>query len=435
MSSFNIAEHVIDGQYVREYHHATTTPDAPLKLCIKQYSPKNNPEPQPGDATLIAAHGTGFPKELYEPLWEELLARLNQAGTRVRSIWIADAANQNASGILNENNLGSDRKLPIGILLPPLHRQCQPSRLANTPPASSFDHSRDLLHMINHFREQMPRPLIGVGHSLGAVQMIFTSLIHPRLFTSLILLEPYIIEQLLSGDGSAVLAMSAKRRDVFRSRAEATEQYRKVLKAWDPRVFDLWARYGYRDLPTAIHPTVPKAIAHSTDPADVPVTLATTKHQETLMYARLNLNRHVELGVPAGQTHLGQQVCRSEHLLSSKLVPFLRPTVLYVSGAGSPLCKAGVHARAAKRTGTQWGGSGGVEYERVEHVLVPKAGHTLPLEKVADTAAVMGPWIAKEVERFGADEQRLQEGWEKLSLKEKRLLGRFGGRSLTIFPG
>jgi hypothetical protein len=36
--------------------------------------------------------------------------------------------------------------------------------------ASWIDHSRDVLHMINHFRDEMPRPLMGFGHSLGAVQ-------------------------------------------------------------------------------------------------------------------------------------------------------------------------------------------------------------------------------------------------------------------------
>ena len=37
--------------------------------------------------------------------------------------------------------------------------------------ASSFDGSRDMLHMINHFRDEMPRPLMGVGHSLGGTQL------------------------------------------------------------------------------------------------------------------------------------------------------------------------------------------------------------------------------------------------------------------------
>ena len=35
------------------------------------------------------------------------------------------------------------------------------------PLASWADHPRDLLHIINHFRKEMPRPLVGIGHSMG----------------------------------------------------------------------------------------------------------------------------------------------------------------------------------------------------------------------------------------------------------------------------
>jgi hypothetical protein len=49
-------------------------------------------------------------KELYEPLWEELHARSKVNGFRIRSIWITDVAQQGASGVLNEQLLGNDRK-------------------------------------------------------------------------------------------------------------------------------------------------------------------------------------------------------------------------------------------------------------------------------------------------------------------------------------
>lgn len=39
------------------------------------------------------------------------------------------------------------------------------------PPASSHDHSRDLIHLVNHFRDEMPRPIMGIGHSLGCEQL------------------------------------------------------------------------------------------------------------------------------------------------------------------------------------------------------------------------------------------------------------------------
>ncbi|OCK94619.1 uncharacterized protein K441DRAFT_519356, partial [Cenococcum geophilum 1.58] len=58
---------------------------------------------------------------------------------------VADMAHQGASGVANEHLLGDD--------------------------PSCFDHSRGLLHMVNHFRHQMPRPIIGVTHRMGFAQL------------------------------------------------------------------------------------------------------------------------------------------------------------------------------------------------------------------------------------------------------------------------
>ncbi|CAI7637249.1 unnamed protein product [Penicillium viridicatum] len=421
---FHITDHVIKGQYIREYPRATATPDVSLKLCIKQYTPVDNPNPQPGDVTIVAAHGTGFPKELYEPLWEELLCRTKQDGVRIRAIWIADAANQGASGILNEQHLGND--------------------------PSSYDHSRDLIHMINHFRDQMPRPIVGVGHSLGATQLLFASLFHPRLFSSLILIEPYMTDDVFGGGGPQLLTMSTRKRDVWPSREAAAEKSRKMVRAWDPRVRRLWSEFGYRDLPTAIHST-------TTDGAN-PVTLATTKHQETMMYTRLNPHRHTQLGLSGHQPQAGpiepspphdpltvpdmlgalvpgQRAYRPEPILAYKLVPYLRPSVLYLSGSHSPLCRAGSHANAAKRTGTGFGGSGGMLSGRVRHVVIEQAGHTLPQEKVASTVQALGPWIHQEMQHWQQDEARMANGWEGLTVREKSTFPREWVEIIDNLPG
>lgn len=50
-------------------------------------------------------------KELYEPLWDDLYKHLASQNRRIRSIWIADVAQQGQSGILNEAILGHDREL------------------------------------------------------------------------------------------------------------------------------------------------------------------------------------------------------------------------------------------------------------------------------------------------------------------------------------
>ena len=74
----------------------------------------------------------------------------------MRNIWIADVANHGKSGIVNEGKLGNIAGLysstPRKALIIVLGKAC------------STDHARDLLHLINHFRKDMPRPLVGIGH-------------------------------------------------------------------------------------------------------------------------------------------------------------------------------------------------------------------------------------------------------------------------------
>ena len=68
-------EHKVPCQYIREYPRAlANTQEDVLHLAVKQYVPVDNPNPQPGDITIIGAHANGFPKELYEPLWDDLLS-------------------------------------------------------------------------------------------------------------------------------------------------------------------------------------------------------------------------------------------------------------------------------------------------------------------------------------------------------------------------
>lgn len=60
---FHIHEHIIPCQHVREYPRATRgKQEDVLYLHVKQYCPQDNPNPQPGDATIIAAHANGFVK-------------------------------------------------------------------------------------------------------------------------------------------------------------------------------------------------------------------------------------------------------------------------------------------------------------------------------------------------------------------------------------
>ncbi|CEJ61574.1 hypothetical protein PMG11_10104 [Penicillium brasilianum] len=384
-SPFLITEHVIDSQHVREYPRATRTGDDALKLMVKQYTPKSNPHPQPGDLTIIGAHGSGFPKELYEPIWEGVLSQLSDKGIRVRSIWIADIANQAASGVLNGEYLGND--------------------------PSWFDHARDLLYMINHFKRDMPRPIVGIGHSLGAGQLVLLSMMHPRLLTSLVLIEPVIEKDVYTGKGPIFVKLSLDKKDTWESREKAASHFKKQFKTWDPKVLERWLQYGLRSLPDS----------------DA-VTLTTSRSQEVMYYMRPNFDNRKRLSSKndpsamsdhdpcfhadiIGPAHAVYPFYRNEPILLWHLLRHVRPSVLYLFGDRSPVSTPDLREEKLTRTGTCIGGSGGWKNHRVKEITIPRTGHQLPFENVSRICEETAGWLKQEVVRWSEDEARILEGW------------------------
>lgn len=63
MSHFRVIEHTARCQHIRERRGATELDQAnKLRLAVKQYVPRSNLTPAPGDVTFIGAHANGFPK-------------------------------------------------------------------------------------------------------------------------------------------------------------------------------------------------------------------------------------------------------------------------------------------------------------------------------------------------------------------------------------
>ncbi|THX72932.1 putative toxin biosynthesis protein [Aureobasidium pullulans] len=212
-SSFKVVEHHTPCQSIREYPQATSTyQEEVLHLSAKQYIPLNR-TPQEGDVTILAAHASAFPKELYEPLWEDLLKQSKKAGYGIRSIWMADVANQGASYVLNEGKTGND--------------------------PNYADHARDLLCLINTHRSEFTRPIIGVGHSMGTISLSLLAQMHPRLLTSIVMLDAIIVHKPLPA-WVPMTRMPSFRRDLWPSRQTAEAAFRKnvLLKPFDPRVVD-----------------------------------------------------------------------------------------------------------------------------------------------------------------------------------------------------
>ncbi|GKZ84319.1 hypothetical protein AnigIFM56816_009641 [Aspergillus niger] len=405
--NFNVTEHAVPGCHIREYPGSTVHQEDILNLHVKQYTPKNQAEPVPADAiTIIAAHGAALPKELYEPLWDELL---NQAtGFHIRSIWVADCASMNTSGVLNEDKLSMD--------------------------CSWMDHARDLFLMINHFRDQMPRPLVGIGHSMGGNIITNLAFLHPRLFTTILLVDPVIqLSPPAMGFGTdppGAPNYTLRRSDVWPSREAAVQANRKFMHGWDPRCVELMAEHGFRELPTRLYPDVEAVKAKfgtTTNNNTTPVTLTTTKHQDLLGQIRQNFSArnpttgvieiprdtHADLDPAAAFIPLYRPEPRSTFFR----LPTLRPSCLWVVG-GSTYLNLDEMRLAIQRCGTGVGGSGGLSEGRVKEVTLPGLGHLMPFQEVKAVVDPCAAWLRLEMDRF----RRVEREWEEAQKGKSHLV-------------
>ena len=392
-SVFRVQEHTIPCQYIREYPGATLEDqEDDLFLHIKQYVPLDQSNSQATAITIIGAHANGFPKELYEPLWDDLSRALRKQGLAIKGIWIADVAHQGMSGVLNEDKLGND--------------------------PSWNDHPRDLLYMINHFRKEMSRPLVGVGHSMGGLHLVKLAYLHPRLMASLVLIDPVIHAAFPSSPDRwrfAIPQASAFRRDHWPTRAEAALSFKKskFYQSWDPRVLDLWFKYGLRSLPTVVSPK---------ENDEGPVTLMTTKHQEVFTFLRPNFDGVDANGKPTvnRRTHpdLDSEApdvypfYRPETSAVLSDLPRLRPGALYIFGEQSQMSTPDSRKQKMELTGTGVGGSGGAQADRVREVVIEDVGHLIPMEAVTRCAAAAAEWLTSDIKHWRGEEAELKREWE-----------------------
>ncbi|KAJ5722819.1 toxin biosynthesis protein-like protein [Penicillium malachiteum] len=386
---FTVIEHVVPGCYIREYPGSTVHQEDILKLHVKQYTPKNQSLPLPSDAvTLIAAHGVGLPKELYEPLWDELLEQA--AGFQIRSIWVADCASMGMSGIMNDDKLSLD--------------------------CSWMDHARDLFLIINHFHDQMPRPLVGIGHSFGGNIITNLAYMHPRLFTTVALIDPVI--QLtpppmgFGSDPPSAINWTLRRDDIWPSREAALRANRSLLHGWDPRCIARMAEVGFRELPTQLYPDV-EAEKARLKTTETPVTLTTTKYQDLIgsirenfdgrdpVTGRIVVNRdtHADMDPLAAFIPMYRPEPRSTFLR----LPDLRPSCLWLLAADTYMNLDEIR-EGIKVCGTGVGGSGGGE--KVREVTLPGLGHLMPFQEVKKVAEPVVAWLRGEMKEYRVKEKQ-----------------------------
>ncbi|KAF9498343.1 hypothetical protein BDN71DRAFT_1443681 [Pleurotus eryngii] len=198
--------------------------------------------------TLIFLHSTSFHKETWEPTLTHLfhlLAGSSRVG-KIREAWALDCPNHGEAAALNE-----------AVFNRPEYRQsftCEKyAQAAHRFLTAGPQHGAKI--------DFQRRNLVGIGHSLGGVAMSALQGLEPRLpFSSIIIVEP-----MLSPDGRhhlerlrKVLVKSAKeRRHVWPDRESARQYLEERMELskrqkWDPRVIDLFVKYGLRSHPDGI---------------------------------------------------------------------------------------------------------------------------------------------------------------------------------------
>ncbi|RKP10946.1 Alpha/Beta hydrolase protein [Thamnocephalis sphaerospora] len=201
--------------------------------------------------TLVVAHATGLCKEVYAPLLEQLKTVQGDA-------FALDSRNHGDSGTANLELLES----------------------GHATAESFLDNARDILALIDALKLTAKRPLIGMGHSVGAAGMLFAEIMRPNTFDAIVAIDPIIstvdLDKVAQGvaapDGSAtgldVAHTVINRKATWKSRDEARAHLagRGMYTGWCPQAMDAFLNYGLRDLEDGAGVTLkctPKQEAHS----------------------------------------------------------------------------------------------------------------------------------------------------------------------------
>ncbi|KAI0267395.1 Alpha/beta hydrolase fold-1 [Gloeopeniophorella convolvens] len=237
-------------------------PDFPLLVAVKRYWVTGFESTDPDAVTLILAHATSSHKENWEPVLEDLYGKIATANSndsprpKIRDAWAIDCPNKGESAALIEGTLQG-----------------------GSPPVYPWEEFARVINLILNGSGKgidvdfKSRNLVGVGHSMGALAMTIEPFVN---WSSAILVEPMFLNpKYVKGATKFLVGGANKRRDVWSSREEALKAFKeRAFKSWDPRIVEVYVKYGLRDLPTLTYPDKTQG-----------VTLSCTKAQEAATYA------------------------------------------------------------------------------------------------------------------------------------------------------
>ncbi|CAE6467964.1 unnamed protein product [Rhizoctonia solani] len=220
--------------------------DAAMWTVANRYAPDKSRAGSRA-VTVVLSHATGFHKEIWETTLRYLLST-PQGQANIDEIWSLDAANHGDSGLLNKDNLGE-------IFEWSDHARDILNFLANYLPDKVETQVEGSLAQISEQSTQQRltqgfanRTIIGIGHSFGGCTLARMVIDSPKLFSSLILLDPVIYPSYaVRGPGIDALTKGALvRRDHWpdRESAKAGLLNSPFFQAWHPDVLADYVKYG-----------------------------------------------------------------------------------------------------------------------------------------------------------------------------------------------
>lgn len=127
--------------------------------------------------------------------------------------------------------------------------------------------------LIKHIETNHDKPVIGLGHSLGAAITFFAAEQRPDLFSKVILVEPpifswnkrmmiWFFSKIGVADKFSPAGKAANRRDVFENREVAYKALRNrgIFKRFDENCFQDYIDYGFKAAKNGITLNYPKAL-------------------------------------------------------------------------------------------------------------------------------------------------------------------------------
>ncbi|EWZ41079.1 Alpha/Beta hydrolase protein [Fusarium oxysporum Fo47] len=216
----------------------------PPKLVAKRYIPTNQVNKSGQGVTLLTLTGMGVPKEMFEPMLEDLLPRLRKSGVKVEEVWAIDmplsgeTAKANSVGYLyaNEKDIVRDFLLFLTAYLPVQPGEELPKHLQpRTTTDQAQQPTRQNLHVF--------------AHSLGAQAAILASVHAPNIFSSLMVVDPAMIPAGKINDAMTklpkeIFCLGLKESFPDRNAVENALRENKRTRNWDERAIRMFTQHG-----------------------------------------------------------------------------------------------------------------------------------------------------------------------------------------------